>query len=186
VVSTDTSGTGFAIWLTDASGEDGPRIAGLLAGELAGRGLRADVVDGHVASAASSDPATTDETPETRARRIAWGCGLLARNGIVAIAWASTPGRDMSPDVRSQIGRLVEVDVAMAGEAPAGQESHGSDEPVTLRTEPGQRPEEAVARIVGRLEELGYVAGRSADAGAAYTPDEESEVTDRLRDLGYL
>ena len=44
-------------------------------------------------------------------------------------------------------------------------------------------------RIVGTLEELGYLApapASPASSDAAYSEDEESEVTDRLRDLGYL
>jgi hypothetical protein len=62
----------------------------------------------------------------------------------------------------------------------------GSDAVLTIQTDVEGRPDESVARIVERLEELGFLARRSTDASGAYTADEESEVTDRLRDLGYL
>ena len=58
---------------------------------------------------------------------------------------------------------------------------------VTVRTDGAEGPDASVDRIVSRLEELGYLAPSSPpDGEAAYTEDEESEVTDRLRDLGYL
>jgi adenylyl-sulfate kinase len=65
---------------------------------------------------------------------------------------------------------------------------------LTIRTDGTEGPDASVDRIVSTLEGLGYLAPAepspaepsSGQPDAAYTEDEESEVTDRLRDLGYL
>jgi hypothetical protein len=45
--------------------------------------------------------------------------------------------------------------------------------------------EESVDIIVTRLEELGYLAPATSNEGA-YDEEEEKEVEDRLRALGYI
>ena len=52
-------------------------------------------------------------------------------------------------------------------------------------------PEQSAAKVIAKLEELGYVERRVlvAATGAVdsvYSEEEEDEVTERLRDLGYL
>ena len=54
-----------------------------------------------------------------------------------------------------------------------------------------ETPEQSAAKVIAKLETLGYIERRAPVAAAnnadsAYTDEEEDEVTDRLRDLGYL
>lgn len=157
MVSNAASGTGFTVWLSGITATTPSTIATLLETELRDRGLVVEVLDGDVAFS---------EDVDAKARRIAWGCELLNRNGIVAIAAAITTGAGVRTEVEAGIARFVDVPVESSAEV--------------------EGPEASVARVIGRLEELGYLARREGDATTAYTADEESEVTDRLRDLGYL
>lgn len=161
MVRTAASGSGFTVWLSGTPATSPSTIATLLATELGDRGLSVEVLDSDVAFS---------EDVDAKARRIGWGCELLNRNGIVAIAAASSPDGDVRMELEAGIARFVEVELGA---------------PVDLSAE-RERTEASVARVVARLEELGYLTRRDGDAAAAYTADEESEVTDRLRDLGYL
>jgi adenylylsulfate kinase len=174
MVSTAASGMGFTVWLTGTPGARPSRIVDLLATEFRDRGLNVEVLDDDVAFS---------EDIEAKARRIAWGCELLNRNGIVAIAAAISPDRAGRIEVPSRIVRYVEVELEAPDEVSAERDATAD---VTIPTDGTDRPEESVAGVVARLEDLGYLARREGQAGAAYTADEESEVTDRLRDLGYL
>ncbi len=62
---------------------------------------------------------------------------------------------------------------------------------VTCYSDGRETPEQSAAKVIAKLEELGYVERRVlvAAAGAVdsvYSEEEEDEVTERLRDLGYL
>jgi adenylyl-sulfate kinase len=210
VVTGETTGTGFTVWLTGLSGAGKSTIAQLLAIELTSRGRRVEVLDGDsVREHLSPGLSFSKEDRDTNIRRIGWVCELLTRNDVIAIAAAISPYREVRNEVRARIGRFVEVYL----EAPVGvlaerdakglyrQAREGTltdlsgvndpyeppDRPeLTIRTDVIERPEESVARLMSRLEELGYLPARDDGADSAYTADEESEVTDRLRDLGYL
>jgi adenylylsulfate kinase-like enzyme len=104
---------------------------------------------------------------------------LLSRNDVVAIAAAISPYREIRDEVRQQIGDFVEVYVhcpidvlaerdvkglykkALAGEI---KNFTGIDDPYEEPVNPeviihsdSETPEESAARIVTRLEVLGYV-----------------------------
>lgn len=187
MVSTQTATAGFTVWLSGASGTEASSLASLLATELTGRGLSTDVLDGPTAAADPSlGHALGAEDPEDSVRRVGWGCALLNRNGIVAIASGLTPTPDAIRELRAHIGRFVEVALQATSDAAGERDATGPAPDLAIRTDEVERPEATVARIVGHLEGLGWVSRGDADASGAYTADEESEVTDRLRDLGYL
>src|SRR5262249_26450534 len=124
------------------------------------------------------------EDRDTNIRRIGFVCHLLSRNGVVAIAAAISPYREIRDEVRNQIGSFFEVYVqcpidvlaerdvkglykkALAGEI---KNFTGIDDPYE---EPGrpeviihsdsESPEQSAARILARLEELEYVGRESA------------------------
>jgi len=204
---------GFTVWLTGLSGSGKSTIATALASRIAERGLRVEILDGdEVRTNLSAGLSYSKEDRDANVRRIGWVCELLSRNGVVAIAAAISPYRAARDEVRSRIGRFVEVHVDASIEALEARDSKGLyrraregaltgltgvDDPyesperpeLTVRTDGGETAETSVSRIVAMLEELSYLAPAAASQAAAdvaYTEDEESEVTDRLRDLGYL
>jgi adenylyl-sulfate kinase len=211
MVRTGSDGHGFTIWLTGLSGVGKSTIANKLAIELRGRGLKVEVLDGDVVRTnLSQGLGFSKEDRDTNIRRIGWVCEVLTRNDVVAIAAAISPYRDVRDEVRARIGRFVEVyldapvDVlarrdpkGLYGQARAGALTGltGVDDPyepplspeVTCLTDGSESANQTAGRVLAKLEELGYVAPNATPSGdAAYTADEESEVTDRLRDLGYL
>jgi adenylylsulfate kinase len=214
MVTQHPADAGFTVWLTGLSGSGKSTIGRELASRIAGRGLRVEVLDGdEVRTNLSAGLSFSKEDRDANVRRIGWVCELLSRNGVVAIAAAISPYRAARDEVRARIGRFIEIHVDASLETLEARDSKGLyrraregeltgltgvDDPyepperpeLTIRTDGGETAEASVDRIVARLEELGYleaaVPASGAAADSAYTEDEESEVTDRLRDLGYL
>jgi adenylylsulfate kinase-like enzyme len=107
-------------------------------------------------------------------------CEVLTRNGVVAIAAAISPYRAIRDEIRGKIGHFVEVYVeapinvlaerdvkglykkALAGEI---KNFTGVDDPyeapvkpeVVCHSDGRETPEESAAKILRRLEELGYI-----------------------------
>jgi adenylylsulfate kinase-like enzyme len=105
---------------------------------------------------------------------------VLTRNGVVAIAAAISPYHEIRDEVRGKIGRFVEVymecsipvladrDVkglykkALAGEI---KNFTGVDDPyeaplnpeVVCHTDGRETPQQSAAKVIGKLEELGYI-----------------------------
>jgi adenylyl-sulfate kinase len=156
------------------------------------------------------------EDRDTNIRRIGWVCELLTRNDVVAIAAAISPYREVRDEVRAKVGSFVEVYVecpiemladrdikglyrkALAGEITGFT---GVDDPyepplnpeVTCYSDGRETAEQSAEKVLAKLAELGHIgadgAGKEVKArftDDAYTPEEETEVSDRLRDLGYL
>ncbi len=213
MVTSSATDVGFTVWLTGLSGAGKSTIARALAERLAGRGHRVEVLDGdEVRRHLSAGLSFSKEDRDSNVRRIGWVCELLTRNGVVAIAAAISPYRAVRDEVRGRVGRFVEVYLDATLDALEARDSKGLyrraregtmtgltgvDDPyepperpeLTIRTDGADGPDASVDRIVSKLEELGYLTAAEpfpAGADAAYTEDEESEVTDRLRDLGYL
>jgi hypothetical protein len=49
-----------------------------------------------------------------------------------------------------------------------------------------ETPEESVAKILARLEDLGYVPAAAREEDQVYSEEEERILEDRLKALGYL
>lgn len=206
--------TGFTIWFTGLSGAGKSTISAIVEQELRARGHKVEVLDGDVVRThLSKGLGFSREDRDTNIRRIGWVCQVLTRNDVVAIAAAISPYRAVRDEVREQIGRFVEVYVECSIEQLAERDVKGlykkalageianftgvSDpyEPplnpeVVCYSDGRETPEQSAAKLIARLEELGYVERREpvavADVEAVYTEAEEDEVTERLRDLGYL
>ena len=171
---------GFVVWFTGLSGAGKSALAHRLETVLRGRGLKVEVLDGDVVRThLSKGLGFSKEDRDTNIRRIGFVCKLLARNGVVAIGAAISPYREIRDELRRDIGDFVEVYVkcpmevllerdvkglyakALRGEIPnfTGV-SDPYEEPlnpeVTLETDK-QSPEESLAALVARLEELGYL-----------------------------
>ncbi len=176
---------GFTIWFTGLSGSGKSTIAELVHGRLRRQGIQVETLDGDVVRTnLSKGLGFSREDRDTNIRRIGFVCHLLTRNGVVAIAAAISPYRDVREEVRCQIGRFVEVHVkcpleecvkrdpkGLYAKAYAGEIANftGVSDPyeeptnpeIVLETE-SETPEESADKLVLRLEELGYLASDRA------------------------
>lgn len=199
---------GFTLWFTGLSGSGKTTLARMVEKELRARGMKVEVLDGDVVRQnLSQGLGFSKEDRDTNIRRIGFVCQLLTRNGVVAIASAISPYREVREENRRRIGRFVEVYVeaplevlmerdvkglykkALAGEIPNFTGISDPYEPplnpeIVVHTAE-ETPEESLAKILAKLEEMGYIP-KATPAEEVYTEEEEAEVEDRLRSLGYL
>jgi adenylyl-sulfate kinase len=189
---------GFAIWFTGLSGAGKSTVSSLVEAYLRERGLKVEVLDGDVVRThLSKGLGFSKEDRDTNIRRIGWVCEVLSRNGVVAMAAAISPYRAIRDEIRSKIPNFVEVymeapldvlaerDVkglykkAMAGEI---KNFTGVDDPyepplnpeVTCYSDGRETPEQSAAKVIARLEELGYLPLQApmaamAEAASVYT-----------------
>jgi len=198
---------GFTIWFTGLSGSGKTTLSKRLESELRLRGVqKVELLDGDVIRThLSKGLGFSKEDRDANIKRIGFVCKLLSRNGVVAIAAAISPYREVRDFNRKEIGDFVEVyckcpldacirrDVkglyrkALSGEI---KNYTGVDDPyeeplkpeVTLETD-RETPEQSVMKIIQKLEVLGYLP--PAEEGV-YSAEEEEKVKKRLEDLGYL
>jgi adenylyl-sulfate kinase len=101
---------GFTIWFTGLSGAGKSTLANLLEKELRSRGMKVEVLDGDVIRThLSKGLGFSKEDRDTNIRRIGWVCQVLSRNGVVAIAAAISPYREIRDEIRGNIKDFVEV-----------------------------------------------------------------------------
>ena len=101
---------GFTIWLTGLSGAGKSTLAEMLGPALRERGYNVELLDGDVVRTnLSKGLGFSKEDRDTNIRRIGFVCDLLTRNGVVAIAAAISPYREIRDEVRSTVGDFVEV-----------------------------------------------------------------------------
>jgi adenylyl-sulfate kinase len=173
--------TGFTVWLTGMSGAGKSTVSALLATELRRRRRRVELLDGDVMRTnLTSGLGFSKEDRDTNVRRIGWVCELLTRNDVIAIAAVISPYRATRDEVRSRIGRFVEVHMEAPIEVLARRDVKGlyreaqacnieqftglADpyEPplspeVVCHSDGRETPDESAARIIARLEALGYL-----------------------------
>lgn len=196
---------GFTLWFTGLSGAGKTTLARMIETELVSRGHKVEVLDGDVVRTnLSKGLGFSKEDRDTNIRRIGFVCHLLTRNDVVAIAAAISPYREIRDEIREQISSFVEVycecplevlaerDVkglykkALAGEI---KNFTGVDDPYEAPVSPevivhtgNESPEESVARIIIRLEEMSLVG----ETERVFSEGEEAEVRRRLEALGYV
>jgi adenylyl-sulfate kinase len=197
---------GFTLWFTGLSGAGKTTLARLVETHLRGRGHNVEVLDGDVVRTnLSKGLGFSKEDRDTNIRRIGFVCDLLARNGVVAIAAAISPYRDVRDEVRQTTGTFVEVYVkcpidmlaerdvkglykkALAGEI---KNFTGIDDPyeeplspeILIQTDT-ETPEQSAARILATLESLSLVS-RIESTGLG--EDDQEEIRRRLEALGYV
>ena len=176
---------GFTLWFTGLSGAGKSTLAGMVAQELRQRGHRVEVLDGdEVRTNLSKGLGFSKEDRDTNIRRIGYVCRLLARNGVIAISAAISPYREIRDEVRGQHERFFEVFVkcpidklaardvkglykkALAGEIKGFT---GIDDPYEEPLRPElvletdiETPSESLSRLVGRLEQAGFILPNGA------------------------
>lgn len=178
--STVSPSTGATIWLTGLSGAGKTTIAQALAETLRSRGLPVEVLDGDVVRQyLSKGLGFSKEDRDENIRRIGFVAQLLTRNGVYTIVSAISPYRAVRREVRSMIGRFVEVYVnaplevcesrdvkGLYAKARAGviRGFTGIDDPyeapeqaeVECRTDRDELPA-CIEQILAQLQALGYL-----------------------------
>lgn len=200
---------GCTIWFTGLSGAGKSTITEQLVPQLKQRGCKVEVLDGDVVRTnLSKGLGFSKEDRDTNIRRIGFVCDLLTRNGVFTISAAISPYKAIRDENRALIKDFVEVYVkasletciqrdvkglykkALAGEI---KEFTGVSDPYEAPENPeviceteNETPQESAAKIVRRLEELGYLMPENKNGDGAYSDEEESVVKQRLADLGYV
>ncbi|MGH7906654.1 MAG: adenylyl-sulfate kinase [Candidatus Binataceae bacterium] len=81
-----------------------------MAAELKRRGHLVEILDGdEVRTNLSKGLGFSKDDRDTNIRRIGYVCGLLSRNGVIAISAAISPYREVRDEIRRTHGRFVEV-----------------------------------------------------------------------------
>ncbi|MEP7199111.1 MAG: adenylyl-sulfate kinase [Chloroflexota bacterium] len=105
---------GFTVWFTGLSGAGKSTLSSIVANDLRSHGYKVEILDGDVVRThLSKGLGFSKEDRDTNIRRIGWVCQVLARNGVVAIAAAISPYREVRDEVRAMHNsNFVEVFVA--------------------------------------------------------------------------
>ena len=197
---------GFTLWLTGLPASGKTEIATRVEESLLERGLDAERIDeGEIRE--QFLPGIGFERPEWECliRFLGHVCNLLTRNGAIAVAAAVSPYQESRNELRSQIGRFVEVYVRCPPEACEKKDTTGNyerarkgdlkgftgidapyDEPIQpeiLLDAEREDVEASVKTILKTLEILHFIP---KGAGSDYDEEEEEKITKRLKDLGYI
>ncbi len=176
---------GFTLWFTGLSGAGKSTLSLPVTEALRKRGKKVEILDGDVVRTNLSKGLTfSKEDRDINIRRIGFVANLLSRNGLVAVTAAISPYREVRDECRKMItgdgGGFVEVFVkcpipvlaerdvkglykkALAGEI---KNFTGVSDPYEEPLSPEvvvesdkESVEAGVAKILGRLSELGYLA----------------------------
>lgn len=197
---------GFTIWLTGLPASGKTEVAARVEESLLERGLDAERIDeGEIRE--QFFPRVGFERPEWEGliRFLGHVCNLLTRNGAIAVAAAVSPYQESRNELRSQIGRFVEVYVKCPAEACEKKDTTGNyerarkgelngftgidapyDEPIQpeiLLDAENEDAETSAKTILKTLEILDFIP---KGAGSDYDEEEEEKITKRLKDLGYI
>lgn len=201
---------GVTVWFTGMSGAGKTALALRLEEELRRRGLKVERLDGDIVrQGLTRDLGFSKEDRDKNIERVTFVAKLLTRNGVAVLCSFISPYRAVRENTRHEVGNFVEVycyasldtlverDVkglykkALAGEIPnfTGV-SDPYEEPLApeVKIDSGTETiDQSLAKIIARLEELGYVPVVLPDEDMIpYTPEEEAAVEARLTALGYL
>ena len=171
---------GVTVWFTGLSGAGKTTISKAVAEKLRSQGNTLEILDGDVVrenltKGLGFSKADRDEN----VRRIGFVSHLLTRNGAIVLVSAISPYREIREEVKQKIGDFVEVYVnapltvceerdvkGLYKRARAGEIKNftGIDDPYEAPLNPTiecrtdlEELEESVAKILSKLEELGYL-----------------------------
>jgi adenylyl-sulfate kinase len=201
-----TSQKGFTLWFTGLSGSGKTTLAKALEPMLRDRGLKVERLDGDIVrQSLTRDLGFSKEDRDKNIERVTFVAKLLTRNDVAVLCSFISPYIERRNRSREEIGSFVECYVecpletlierdvkglyekALAGEIESFTGVSDPYEPppnpeITVNSAT-QTVEESLEAIVRRLEELGYL---SPDGEGTYDDEDENQVEDRLRALGYI
>lgn len=171
---------GFVIWMTGLPGSGKTTLARILEKKLVELGRPVEIMDGdEVRRNLSPRLGFSREDRQIHANRVAYVSKLLCRNGVIVLVGLISPYREFRRRAREMIGDFVEVYVKCSLEECINRDVKGHyrkalsgeisdftgisdpyEEPgnpdVVVDTE-NEESEESVQRILGKLEEMGYL-----------------------------
>lgn len=197
---------GFTLWFTGLSGSGKTTLAKRILKEMVKRGMNVELLDGDVVRTnLSKGLGFSKEDRDTNIRRIGFVASLLARNNAVSICAAISPYTAIRDEVRALHENFVEVyakcsldaleerDVkGLYKKARAGEIKGftGVDDPYEEPTNPevmidSETEDEATSaeKIIRYLELQGLMLPAP---GADISPDEESAIQDKLKNLSFI
>lgn len=171
---------GFILWFTGLSGSGKTTISKALEPELKARGCKVEILDGDVVRTnLSKGLGFSKADRDINILRIGFVANLLSRNGVVAITAAISPYQAIRDEVRAMESNFVEVYVKAPLEVCEGRDVKGMyakarkgqikgftgiDDPYEEPLNPEiicyteqESVQESVTKILGKLEELGYI-----------------------------
>jgi adenylylsulfate kinase len=168
---------GLTIWFTGLSGAGKSTIANALADELRAQGRRVEILDGDVVREnLSKGLGFSKEDRDINIRRIGFVAELLTRNGVVVLVAAISPYRAVRDEVRTMVGRFLEVHVdctldeltrrdvkGLYAKAIAGEIKN-----FTGVSDPYEAPLDPEVRVDSSTETLDESLARVLEAVAAY------------------
>jgi adenylylsulfate kinase len=176
---------GVTVWFTGLSGAGKTTITRAIAEELRAKECQLEILDGDIVREnLTKGLGFSKEDRDINIRRIGFVANLLTRNGVIVLVSAISPYREVREEVRQTVGDFVEVFVnaplgtceerdvkGLYKRARAGEikQFTGIDDPY----EPPLNPEvecrtdleelsESVAKVMSKLEELGYISAKVA------------------------
>ncbi len=171
---------GFTVWFTGLPCSGKSAVADRVAEILRARGLKVERLDGDIVrQSLTRDLGYSREDRNENIRRVTFVAKLLTRNGVAVLTSFISPYRDIRAHARQEIGSFIEVytkcplevcirrdvkgmyEKAMRGEI---KEFTGISDPYEEPVEPEilletdkETLEESAAKVIRRLEELGYL-----------------------------
>jgi adenylyl-sulfate kinase len=179
---------GVTVWLTGLPSAGKTTLAHLLGKKIRERGVtRIEILDGDVIRMnLCKDLGYSQEDRNTNIRRIAFVSQLLTRHGVIVIVAAISPYRESRDLARREIKNFVEVFVkcpievlierdvkGLYKKALAGNLPHftGVSDPYEEPLNPEilietnrETPEASAAKILGLLENMGYLENRKTSS----------------------
>jgi adenylyl-sulfate kinase len=171
---------GFTIWFTGLSGAGKSTLSRMLYDRLRAAGAKTELLDGDIVRThLSKGLGFSKQDRDENIRRIGFVCELLSRNGVIAIAAAISPYREVRDELRSRMPNFIEIHVdcplevlverdikGLYKKALSGQISHftGVSDPYEAPLHPEmvvdssrESAEDSVERIWASLNALGLM-----------------------------
>lgn len=200
---------GTLIWFTGVPASGKSTIATAVEKELRRRGIKVENLDAdEIRANLSPDLGYTPEARDINTKRLAFMGKILARNGVCALVAAVSSLRAFRDRARSWVDHFVEVWVRCPLEEcqsrdPKGlyaKADRGEVNDIAGLHQPYEEPlnpellldtkestvEECTAKVIRKLEEMGYIPVDEEGAGGAYSEEDEAMILDRLKGLGYV
>jgi adenylyl-sulfate kinase len=149
------------VWFTGLSGSGKSTVSSLLYQRLRADGAKVELLDGDVVRThLSKGLGYSREDRDENIRRIGFVCELLSRNGVIAIAAAISPYRELRRSIRAHIPNFVEVFMECPMDVLIGRDVKGlykkalsgEIEHFTGVSDPYEAPEAAELTIHSSLE----------------------------------
>ena len=101
---------GFTVWFTGLSSAGKSSISKAVYDKLWAKGYKVELLDGDVVRRhLSRDLGFSKEDRDENIRRIGFMAELLARNGVIVLAAAISPYRQIRDEIRERVGAFIEV-----------------------------------------------------------------------------